>query len=74
MMKTLTHSCTGEPKVSPQAHVATQGYGNKGLCLYCGEIFNMDENHPDGTVCPDCLEVFDGDPELDEAGAAGKAT
>jgi hypothetical protein len=31
----------------------------KGLCLYCGEIFNLKDYHRDALVCPECAELFD---------------
>ncbi len=58
-MKTITQSIAPVNKVSSQGSLATQGYGNKGLCLFCGEIFNLKDWWQDPDFCPDCAEVFE---------------
>jgi 5-methylcytosine-specific restriction endonuclease McrA len=65
-MKTLTHSHSPAPgyKVSPQGQQATHSPIKKGLCLYCGEVFNLKEYHPYDSICPDCLDIFGDEPEI----------
>jgi hypothetical protein len=31
----------------------------KGLCLWCGELFNLKDYHRNPRICPECAEVFE---------------
>ena len=33
--------------------------GKKGLCLSCGELFNLRDPRSDRRICPDCSEIFE---------------
>jgi 5-methylcytosine-specific restriction endonuclease McrA len=63
-MKTLTHSPTPSHKVSPQGQGSTHSPIKKGLCFYCGEVFNLKKYHRNDHICPDCSEIFEEEPEF----------
>ena len=71
-MKTLTLSPAPPHKVSPQGNLArVVAIPAKGLCLYCGEVFNFKKDHLDDLICPDCLDIFgDSEFEYQETGEA----
>jgi len=57
-MTIINHFPAPDQKVLPERNVISVGYGNKGLCLRCGELFNLCDDHLHSDICPECLEIF----------------
>lgn len=55
-----TNQISSPPKEQgPRAGLINEDCGHKGLCLYCGEIFNLRECYRKTDVCPECADLFD---------------
>lgn len=39
------------------------GHFRKGLCLFCGDRFNLKPDYHETSACPECYEIFEDGPE-----------
>jgi len=72
MERKINNMINSPSQVSPQGQPATHSPIKKGLCLYCGEVFNLKKDHLDDLICPDCLDIFGDEPKFENQ-ETGKA-